>query len=320
MLSRADQARQAAALCRRRSGQGETVKSLVIRNQGCNGTVVTSRKTQSRVPTIERRRMLVKCTECGSDVSDRAPSCPRCGSPSDAFAKEPSPNLGRNSFDSVNDGARPFDANKYVSKLEWHQTPGYQSLDKITQDVTKKSYANVLIGGALVGFVFAVIISIVANTLFGLKIGNIILYIIPISALGYAGLKYYCIQKVIRINESIGVEFSKPTDNSWRYVAPIITGAIVLNNTMPTDQTLFNAIDYEIERGIADGTISTKDDIGANLVKIGCKIYSKECAKLFHSMLDVRVSDFMVIRIAKIKLGKEESYCSGILNKWFCER
>jgi hypothetical protein len=117
----------------------------------------------------------------------------------------------------------------------------------------------------------------------------------------------------------MGVDFSKPTDNSWRYAAAIVGGAVVLNNTMPTDQTLLSTIDYEIERGIANGSISAKDDIGANLVKIGCKVYSQECAKLFRSMLDIRVNDFMVIRIAKIKLGNEEAYCSGILNKWFCE-
>jgi len=276
-------------------------------------------QTQARAPNIERRRMLVKCTECGSDVSDRAPSCPRCGSPSDAFAKEPSPNLGRDSLDSVNDGAMPFDANKYVSKLEWHQTPGYQSLDKMAQDLTKATYANTLFTGLTAGFVFAVIISIIVNKLLGFRdFEGLIIFIIPISALIYLGLKYYYVQQVVRINKSKGIDFFKPTDNSWTYAAIVIVGALVLHGTRPTDQALLNVIDQQLTQGIANGSISEKDGIGETIVKLGCKMYSTECAKLVRSTLNISVSDLTVMRVATIKLDKDEAYCFGALNRWFC--
>jgi hypothetical protein len=293
-------------------------------NEGCSGIALASRKVrfglQSVNGNIERHRMLVKCTECGSDVSDRAPSCPRCGSPSDAFAKEPSPGLGRDFSDPVNDGTRPFDPPKFVSKLQWHQTPGYQSLDKTTQDITTTSYANALLTGTLTGFVISVIISIIANKLLGFQNHeDIIIYIIPICALVYVVLKYYFIQKVVKINESKGVDFFKPTDSSWRYAAIIIIGALVLHNTRPTDQALLNVIDQELEQGIANGSISQKDGIGETLVKLGCKMYSKECAKVVRSMLDISVSDLVIIRVATIKLDKDEAYCFGALNRWFCQ-
>lgn len=264
--------------------------------------------------------MLVKCTECGSDVSDRAPSCPRCGSPSDAFAKEPSSGLGRDFSDPVNDGTRAFDPNKFVSKLEWHQTPGYQSLDKTAQDISKTSYANVLLTGTLAGFLIAVVLCVIANKLLGFQDSeDVLIYIIPICTLVYVGLKYHYVQKVIKLNESKGVDFFKPTDNTWTYAAVIIIGALILHNTRPTDQALLNAIDQELAQGIANGSISQKDGIGETLVKLGCKIYSTECAKIVRSTLDISVSDLAIMRIATIKLDKDEAYCFGVLNRWFCQ-
>ncbi len=222
-------------------------------------------------------------------------------------------------MDSANDGARPFDANKYVSKLEWHQTPGYQSLDKTAQDITKASYAKALFIGAVTGYIITIIIALIAKYLFGAQEPQILVYVIVICALVYVGLKYHYMQKAAQINESRGVDFLKPTDNSWSYAVIIIVGALVLNNTKPTDQALLNAVDEELARGIANGSISQNDGIGETLVKLGCKIYSTECAKIVRSTLNIGVSDLMVIRVATIKLDKDEAYCLGALNRWFCQ-
>jgi hypothetical protein len=222
-------------------------------------------------------------------------------------------------LDSAKDGTRPFDANEYVSKLEWHQTPGYQFLDESAQDITKASYAEAIFVGVFAGFVTTIIINLIGKYLFDAQVPQILIYMMVIFALIFVGLKYYYMRTVVRINESEGVDFLKPTDNSWRYGAIIIVGAIVLHNTRPTDQALLNVIDEELAIGIANGSISQNDGIGEVLVKLGCKIYSTECAKLVRATLDIGVSDLIVIRIAKIKLDKDEAYCFGALNRWFCQ-
>ena len=70
---------------------------------------------------------LIKCPECGKQVSSKAPTCPNCGAPIDSsYSKVKCPKCGSTNVKVISGSSKvismaiwgPFAANKVISKYE----------------------------------------------------------------------------------------------------------------------------------------------------------------------------------------------------------
>jgi len=258
--------------------------------------------------------MLVQCGECHADVSDKAAACPKCGAPSRYFRQRDTVVVTPQRLAERKpqaEAVRPAGVPR--GELHHTSTPGYEQLDDLLKTVINKNYFSVMLGGAALGLLLSVLLS-----LLGMKSGSLTLFLMLAGSVAMGGLKFYAHQRMTDLNNQAGVPFVSPEDESWVKLVGIVGVALILYNTKPPNDGVLKVIDDQLIKEISQQRFEKADAFGVAILKLSCKLDVASCARTIRASMNIKLSDAMLFKVAEIGFGKKTHKCLGAVKIWHC--
>jgi len=100
----------------------------------------------------------------------------------------------------------------------------------------------------------------------------------------------------------------------WLAIA-VIAGAAVI--TKPDESSFTQYINNELRKEFANPSQMSDDGLGA-LIQLGCVFAAGDCATFVQSFMRYGIEDYVVVKVAAVRLGDGGLDCVGAFQNWWC--